>query len=142
MKFEKDKSKNWRKYIDKRRSFFETEIGGRKVKVRVYFREDEKNREDEKRKNIVWYLVTRQNVSEQDKGKQYSTPWLRLDDWRQLGFLCLSLSNFCIENRYMNEESFEKIQSFKKKWDNLVESDFQDLKSGKSLMKELEEKLL
>jgi len=134
MRFEDDKPRNWRKYVDKRRSFFETEIGGREVKVRVHFRPSKEG-------NIMWYLAARRSPAEEKKEKDWTTPWLTLEDWKQLGFLCLALSKFCVEPRFMDETSFEEIQGFKRNWDSLVKRNFRALNSRRPLMKELEEVL-
>jgi hypothetical protein len=58
----------------------------------------------------------------------------------QLGFLFLVLSKFCAGTRYMNEQAFNEIWAFKRKWKRLVDSNFRDIKSRKALLRELEQK--
>lgn len=116
--------KRWRKYVGKRFTFFETEIDRRIVRVRVYLRPRREG-------NIIWYLATK------TKGGHWSTTWLHLEDMEQLGFLFLILSKFCAETRYLNKKNFDKIQTFKKRWNRLVDTDFKDLKSKKILIREL-----
>jgi len=135
MNFENANPKDWMKYVGKRRTFFKTKIGGREVKVRVHFKPKEES-------YITWYLAVKRDPSEEAEGKQWTTPWLRLKDWEQLGILSLVLSRFCIKRRYMNKESFKRIQAFKKRWKNLVGNDFKNLWSKKVLIRELEDKLL
>lgn len=70
MNFDKASSKNWRKYEGKRITFFKTEIGGRKIRVRVHLKPREEG-------NIIWYLATRRSPIEEDKENRWTTPWLR-----------------------------------------------------------------
>jgi len=119
---------DWSKHVGKKLQFFETEIGGRIVRVSANLRPKEDG-------NIMWQLATKTKI-----GGHWSTPWLCLEDMEQLGFLLLALSKFCEKPSYMNEETFGEIISLKKKWKRLVDRGFKDLKSRKALLKELKQK--
>ena len=87
---------NWKKHIGDRETFFETEKGGRTLKVRVHLRPQEEG-------NIVWYLATK------TKSGHWSKFYLKLEEMEELGFLFLLLSKFCGETMWMDRESFAKI---------------------------------
>jgi hypothetical protein len=97
---------NWESHIGERKTFFETEKGGRILRVRVYLRPQEEG-------NILWYLATK------TKSGHWSKFILKLEEMEELGFLFLLLSKFCGETLWMDRESFAKIQNLKKVWENL-----------------------
>jgi len=117
---------DWRRYVGKPLSFFKTEIDGRIVKVSANLRP---------KGNIMWQLATKTKI-----GENWCTPWLSLEEMEQLGFLFLVLSEFCKKPRFMNKETFEEIQAFKKKWNRLVDRAFRDLKTRRTLLRELKQK--
>jgi len=104
---------NWKSYIDKKETFFETEKGKRKLRVRVYFRPEEKG-------NILWYLSTR------TESGHWSKFYLKLEEMEELGLLFLLLSKFCGETMQMNRDSFTKIQNFKKVWEHLTKANLEE----------------
>jgi len=97
---------NWRSYADKKKTFFETEKGGRILRVRVHFRPREEG-------NILWYLATK------TKSGSWAKFYLKLEEMEELGLLFLLLSKFCGETMWMDKESFTKIQNLKEVWENL-----------------------
>jgi hypothetical protein len=107
-------------------------MGGRVVKLRVHFKPEEKG-------YITWYLAVRRCPAEEAGNKKWTTPWLKLEDWKQLGILSLVLSEFCIKTRYMSKENFKKVQLLKRKWDKFVKHDFKKLNSIKRLIHEFQE---
>lgn len=102
-------NRNWRKYIDKRMTFFETEKGGRILRVKVDLRPEEEG-------NILWYLASK------TKTGRWSKFYLKLEEMEELGLLFLLLSKFCAETMWMNRKSFSKIRNFQRVWKHLSQT--------------------
>jgi len=100
---------NWKKRVGKRITFFETEKGGRILRVRVHLRSAEEG-------NILWYLATR------TKSGRWSKFYLKLEEMEELGLLFLLLSRFCGETMWMDKKSFSKIRNLLKVWENLTQT--------------------
>ena len=104
----------WWKYINKKLTFFETEKGGRKLRVRVHLK-------SKKDGNIVWYLASK------SKSGHWSKFYLRLEEMEELGLLFLLLSKFCAETMWMNEKSFDRIWDFHGVWKHLTQTKLEQM---------------
>jgi hypothetical protein len=98
----------WRNNVDRKETFFETEKGGRILRLGVHLR-------PKKEGNILWYLSTKTKLG------HWAKFYLTLDEMEQLGLLFLLVSRFCEETMWMNKESFTKIQNLKKVWEHLTQ---------------------
>jgi uncharacterized protein with ACT and thioredoxin-like domain len=94
---------NWRTYEGQNINFFETEKGGRLLRVGVNFTPEDQG-------NILWYLVVI------TKDKHYARFYLTLDDMKQLSKLFSELAEFCKKTMYFNQESVDKILQFRREW--------------------------
>ncbi len=99
-------STRWKSFSDKKETFFETEKGGRILKIGVHYRSEDEG-------NIMWYLKTR------SKAGEWTQIYLSLDDMEEVGLLLLILSKFCEPTMFLDRDGFSKIQNFKRVWDNL-----------------------
>ena|SRR4030067_2352690 len=99
-------SGNWKKYVGREETLFETEKGGRILKVGVEYKSQEDG-------NIMWYVKTK------TKSGKWARLYLKLEEMEEVGLLLLLLSKFCAPTIFMDKKSFAKIQNFKQAWENL-----------------------